>query len=82
MIFFDDKRKKNINDPRNFFSNTFSNHMINNFFQNGHNHDLSQFLADGEVSPSSLRRSTRASALKAQEKLKIKEGMGLFSEVS
>lgn len=52
------------------------------FFQNGHNHDLSQFLADGEVSPTSLRRSTRASALKAQEKLKFKEGMGLFPEVS
>jgi hypothetical protein len=30
---------------------------------------------DGELSPSSLRRSTRASALKAQEKLKIKEGI-------
>uniref|UniRef100_A0A7E4V7U8 P66_CC domain-containing protein n=1 Tax=Panagrellus redivivus TaxID=6233 RepID=A0A7E4V7U8_PANRE len=34
---------------------------------------------DGEVSPSSLRRSTRASALKAQEKLKVKDGMDVYA---
>lgn len=52
-----------------------------NLFQNGNNIDHEE-LAEGEVSPSSLRRSTRVSALKAQEKLKVKEGMGLFPEVS
>uniref|UniRef100_A0AC34GLD9 Uncharacterized protein n=1 Tax=Panagrolaimus sp. ES5 TaxID=591445 RepID=A0AC34GLD9_9BILA len=45
---------------------------------NGNHHDSEEDLivADGEVSPSSLRRSTRASALKAQKNLK--EGMGMF----
>ncbi|KAE9554908.1 hypothetical protein FO519_001873 [Halicephalobus sp. NKZ332] len=48
--------------------------------ENGHHHDPLLLIADGEVSPSSLRRSTRASALKAQEKLKFKDGMGFFPE--
>ena len=35
-------------------------------------HDLD--VDAGQISPSSRRRSTRASALKAQEKIKLKEG--------
>jgi hypothetical protein len=48
--------------------------------ENGNHHDSEELIAaaDGEVSPSSLRRSTRASALKAQEKIKYKEGAIMF----
>jgi hypothetical protein len=55
---------------------TTSGIHINTENGNHHDPDKDHIVADGEVSPSSLRRSTRASALKAQKNLK--ENMGMF----
>lgn len=37
---------------------------------------------DGDVSPSSLRRSTRACALKAAERIKLKEALPMMDGVA